>query len=140
MTTTFRSAADDAVELRDAARAVSQRAYVPYSKFRVGAALRFADGSVVTGCNVENASFGLTVCAERNALTTAVAAGHDPATIDLIAVHVDSSDGQPCGMCRQFIAELAPNARIAFAHAGSYVECVVPELLPGAFVPEALDA
>lgn len=136
----FRPATDDAIELRDAARAVSQHAYVPYSSFRVGAALRFADGSIVTGCNVENASFGLTVCAERNALTTAVAAGHDPATIDLIAVHVDSSDGQPCGMCRQFIVELAPNARIAFANHGDYVECAVADLLPSAFVPGALDA
>jgi cytidine deaminase len=140
MATIQQPASDDAIRLRATAREASQRARVPYSHFRVGAALRFADGTVVTGCNVENASYGLTVCAERTALVRAVAEGHDTTQVELIAIHVDGPDGQPCGMCRQVILELAPRARVAFVSAGAYVECTAPELLPAAFVAEALDA
>lgn len=140
MESTFRPATDDAVALRELAREAAGRAYVPYSGFHVGAALRFRDGDVVTGCNVENASFGLTVCAERTAFVRAIAEGRDPADVDLVAVHVDGPEGQPCGMCRQVIAELAPNARIAFVTGGEYVEGGVSALLPAAFVPGALGA
>lgn len=135
------TASPDAVELRETARAASERAYVPYSEFRVGAAARFADGSVVTGCNVENASYGLTVCAERTTLVRAIAEGRDPSQIDLVAIHVDSPDGQPCGMCRQFLVELVPTARVSFVSGGEYVEVdAATDLLPAAFVPGALDA
>ena len=140
MASSFQPASAQSLELRAAARDASARAYVPYSDFRVGAALQFQDGSIVTGCNVENASFGLTICGERTALVRAVAEGRDPGTIERIAVHVDGSDGQPCGMCRQFIAELAPNAIVAFMSAGEYVEGRVPALLPAAFVADALEA
>ncbi len=140
MASTFQPASPESLELRDAARDASTRAYVPYSHFKVGAALQFADGTVVTGCNVENASFGLTICGERTALVRAVAEGRDPHSIERIAIHVDGPDGQPCGMCRQFIAELAPDATVAFVSGGDYVEGPVAALLPAAFVPDALDA
>jgi cytidine deaminase len=135
----FQPAGDDLLALRDAARNVARNAYVPYSHFHVGAALRYTDGSVVVGCNVENASYGLTVCAERSALVRSIAEGRDPKDIDLVAVHVDGDEGQPCGMCRQFLVELVPQARIGFVSGGAYVEAAVPQLLPSAFVPEALD-
>lgn len=119
------------VEARDAA----QRAYVPYSSFRVGAAVLTSDGVVVHGCNVENASYGLTVCAERTALFAAVASGHR----DLVALAVTCLDGDPtqpatlmpCGACRQVMVELLP------AHAPVVIDGVgtttVDALLPGAF-------
>src|SRR5436190_23878391 len=110
MASTFEPASDEITKLREHARAASERAYVPYSHFPVGAALEFADGSIVTGCNVENASYGLTVCAERTALVRAVAEGRNPAEVRRVAIHVDGPDGQPCGMCRQFMRELVPNA------------------------------
>ena len=140
MASTFHTASPELLALRDAARDASKRAYVPYSHFAVGAALQFADGEVVSGCNVENASYGLTVCAERTALVRSIAEGRDPATIERIAVHVDGPEGQPCGMCRQFITELAPQATVAFVSGGEYVEGPVSALLPAAFVPSALDA
>jgi len=140
MSSTATPASPEALELREAAREASTRAYVPYSKFHVGAALRFRDGSVVTGCNVENAAYGVTVCAERTALVRSIAEGRDPSEIDLIAVHVDGAEGSPCGICRQTIAELAPNADVAFMSGGSYVQLPVPGLLPAAFLPGALDA
>jgi len=140
MAPTFQPASAELLALRDAARDASTRAYVPYSRFRVGAALEFSDGAVVTGCNVENASYGLTVCAERTALVRSIAEGRDPSTIERIAVHVDGPEGQPCGMCRQFITELAPQATVAFVSGGDFIEGPVAALLPAAFVPSALDA
>jgi cytidine deaminase len=136
--TTTQPASPELVELREAAREAAGRARVPYSRFPVGAALRFRDGAVVTGCNVENASYGLTVCAERTALVRAVAEGRDVSDVDLVAVHVDGPSGEPCGMCRQFLLELVPDARIAFVHAGELVEMPVRGLLPAGFVPAAL--
>lgn len=134
------AAAPDALELREAAREASTRAYVPYSGFHVGAALRFRDGSVVTGCNVENAAYGATICAERTALARAIAEGRDPSEIELVAVHVDGGEGSPCGICRQTIVELAPDADVAFVSGGRYVQLPAQGLLPAAFLPGALDA
>ena len=135
----FPSAEQADVDLRVHARATSENAYVPYSHFRVGAAVLLADGSIVTGCNVENASYGLTVCAERTALSRLVAEGHDPANIEAIAIHVDGPEGQPCGACRQFMLELAPTARVSFVTGGEYVTTTPTGLLPAGFVPAALD-
>jgi homotetrameric cytidine deaminase len=139
MSSTFQPASDEITRLREHAREASTHAYVPYSNFRVGAALEFGDGTVVTGCNVENASYGLTVCAERTALVRAIAEGRDTADVRRVAIHVDGPEGQPCGMCRQFMSELVPNATIAFESHGTYVECGAGDLLPAAFVPGALD-
>ncbi|MCW2928968.1 MAG: cytidine deaminase [Thermoleophilia bacterium] len=139
MSTGFAIAGDVEVELRELAREASTRAYVPYSKFHVGAALRYPDGSVVTGCNVENAAYGVTVCAERTALVRSIAEGRDTHEITHIAVHVDGPEGSPCGMCRQTLVELAPNATITFLHEGRYVSGPVMSLLPAAFLPGALE-
>src|SRR5215510_11448003 len=96
---------------RDAAR----RAYAPYSHFRVGAAVQDADGAVYVGCNVENASYGLTICAERNAIFCAVAAGAVRPFAALAVSCIDANEGgcSPCGACRQVIAEhLWPDAPV----------------------------
>ena len=95
-------------------------AHAPYSKYRVGAALLAADGTIFHGCNVENASYGLTLCAERVALFTAVAAGHR--NFKAIAIVADGDTlPSPCGACRQTLAEFCkPNFRILFAHASNF--------------------
>jgi cytidine deaminase len=97
--------------LLPAARSVREKAYAPYSRFSVGAALRGKSGRVYLGCNVENLSFGLTICAERNALASAIAAGERE--FDAIAIVADSvSPVTPCGACRQSLAEFAPTIAI----------------------------
>lgn len=97
-------------ELIQAAEDVRKNAYAPYSRFTVGAALEAKSGRVYTGCNVENSSFGLTICAERSALFQAVAAG-EREFLALVIAAGESSDGAlcpPCGACRQVLAELCP--------------------------------
>jgi cytidine deaminase len=119
-----------------AARAVQQRAYAPYSGFQVGAALEAEDGSVHVGCNVENASYGLTICAERAAVTAAVCAG---ARRFRRAVVVSDSDppAAPCGACRQVLAEFGDYEVMAVGPARS-LRWRVSELLPAAFSREQL--
>jgi cytidine deaminase len=121
--------------LAEAAQARS-RAYAPYSGYRVGVALLAADGSVVYGCNVENASYGATICAERVALTAAVAQGKR----DFVAMAlVTENGGTPCGMCRQVLLELAPAITLYIGDAtGNYSEISVDALLPYAFGPGSL--
>jgi cytidine deaminase len=123
-------------ELYERAEAAAANAYVPYSRFRVGAALAASDGRVIEGANVENASYGLTICAERVACTAAVAAG--VRSFAAIAIHVDGADGQPCGACRQVLAEFAPDLTVVYRRAGELVARPLAELLPDAFVPAAL--
>jgi cytidine deaminase len=126
---------DDIVQDRQAelivqARDVAGRAYAPYSHFRVGAAVRDADGMVFVGCNVESASYGLTICAERNAIFAAIAAG---ATRPFSAIAVCCLDGpgMPCGACRQIIHEhLAADAPILVDGLGEFT---IAQLLPHAF-------
>ncbi len=117
---------------------VRARAYAPYSKFHVGAALLCADGSVVVGCNVENASYGLCVCAERNAINTAVALGKR----DFVGIAVATASvppSSPCGMCRQVLAELAPDAVVVLVNErGDRVTTSVGALLPGNFTAAQL--
>ena len=103
--------------LQDAARKVAANAYAPYSRFRVGAALLFDDGFVATGCNVENMSYGLTSCAERNALFNAI--GERGASHKIVAIAVtnlNAAASPPCGACRQVMSEfVAPDAIVSFS-------------------------
>ncbi len=117
--------------LTQAARRVRANAHAPHSKFKVGAALLTRDGRIFTGCNVENASFGLTVCAERNAVGAAVAAGAKRFT----ALAVVSTNGvAPCGACRQVLAEFAPQMPVRLLRPrGGFTETTVDLLLPSRF-------
>ncbi len=124
------------VALIAAASEVRARAYVPYSHFAVGAALLAGDGQIYIGCNVENASYGLTICAERNAVARAVAAGQRIFT----AVAVVTENGvTPCGACRQVLAEFNPQLLVVVADtAGNQQRYRLSELLPAAFGPKHL--
>ncbi len=122
---------DDA-ELVQRAVAVRKNAYCPYSNFPVGAALLCADGSVYTGVNVENAVNGLSICAERVAIFTAVTNGHHDFV--KLAVVCDKHPCAPCGACRQVIYEHAPNIEILMGSPdGSFERTTIKELLPKAF-------
>lgn len=115
-------------------------AYVPYSKFQVGAALLTEDGQVYQGCNIENSSFGLTNCAERTAIFKAVSEGNKK--FKAIAVVADTKGPcSPCGACRQVISEFcAPDMPVYLTNLnGDVQQTTVRELLPGAFTPEDLD-
>ena len=119
--------------LRDAAAQAQTHAYAPYSKFRVGAALLTDDGRIVGGCNVENASYGLCICAERNAVFAAVAAG--ARNFQALAV-ISSADDPvtPCGACRQVLAEFRPGFEVrCYGQSKGEVVHTVDGLLPHAF-------
>ncbi|MCB9899595.1 MAG: cytidine deaminase [Planctomycetes bacterium] len=127
----------DAAQLVALAVAARERAYAPYSRFAVGAVVLTDDGRTFTGCNVENASYGLTVCAERVAVFSAVAAG----ARRVVATAVVSAAGASmCGACRQVVSEFAaPDAPVHLAKAdGSFRTRTVAELLPEAFGPGRL--
>jgi cytidine deaminase len=123
-------------ELVVAATAARTTAYVPYSGYAVGAALRTENGHIFTGCNVENASYGLTLCAERNAVFQAVARGER--SFQAMAV-VTENGVTPCGACRQVLAEFNPQMTVIVADmAGGRRTYRLSELLPDAFGPEYL--
>ncbi|WP_066636535.1 cytidine deaminase [Desulfolucanica intricata] len=115
------------------ARAAREKAYTPYSKFKVGAALLAADGQVYTGCNVENVSYGLTICAERTAVVKAVSEGQRE--FKAIAVVADTEEYcSPCGACRQVLAEFGPDIKVYLVNrCGDYVTFTTAELMPRAF-------
>jgi cytidine deaminase len=118
--------------LIDAARRAQQQAYAPYSRFRVGAAVEGEDGTIFAGCNVENASYGLVMCAERVAIGAAVAAG--VRHFRRVAVVSDSEPpAAPCGACRQVIFEFAPDADVLAVGPRSSHRWTMRELLPAAF-------
>lgn len=126
----------NAVALVQQAIAARQRAYAPYSRYLVGAALLTNDGTVILGCNVENASYPATICAERVALTAAVAQGHRDFVAIAVATH---NGGTPCGICRQVMAELGPEMLVFITDAsGNFRTTTVTELLPGAFRGDSL--
>lgn len=125
-------------ELVDLAFTMLDRAYVPYSNFPVGAALETADGSVFTGCNVENAAYGSAICAERCALLKAVSEGRrDPARIAIAGMSGDYC--WPCGACRQMLYEFNPDMTVLCANRDrEYVKVSLRELLPHGFGPASL--
>ena len=125
-------------ELCAQAAAMLDRAYVPYSHFPVGAALECDDGTVYTGCNIENAAYTPTNCAERTAVFKAVSEGHLKFTRIAIAARTDRFTA-PCGVCRQVLREFAPNIEIICLNgAGEERTFTLEELLPHSFGPEYL--
>ncbi len=124
-------------ELVRRARAVMQNAYAPYSRFHVGAAIEAEDGSIHVGCNVENASYGLTICAERMAVGAAVAAGKRKLMRVVVATAVEPP-ATPCGACRQLMAEFGLDLEVITVGPSSERRWRLRELLPEAFTPESL--
>jgi cytidine deaminase len=116
-----------------AARAARDRAFAPYSHFRVGAALQTPDGTIITGCNVENASYGLTICAERVAVVKALSEGHRAFTRLVVVTDTDAPTS-PCGACRQVLWEFAPDLEVILANLNSITAVTdLRTLLPLAF-------
>ena len=125
---------DDLLAIAAAAR---EHAYAPYSAFRVGAALETADGTIVTGVNVENASYGLSICAERSAFVRAIAQGHR-AFKQIAVAGPEGALTSPCGACRQFMAEFDPALPVTFTGPGGAVRTTLEALLPHSFGPNSL--
>lgn len=123
--------------LVSAARAVQQQAYAPYSQFRVGAALEGEDGRVFVGCNVENASYGLTVCAERAAVCAAVAAGVRRLRRAVVVTDADPP-AAPCGACRQVLSEFGPELQVLAVGPRGTASWTMAELLPAPFGKDRL--
>ena len=127
-------------ELVELAFSMHRFSYVPYSKFPVGAALLCADGSVYTGCNVENAAFGSTICAERTALVKAVSEGRRDGFTRLAVVGNSAEPCWPCGACRQMLYEFAPDLTVLVARRDhSFVKLALHELLPHGFGPKSME-
>ena len=124
-------------ELVRRAREVMKNAYAPYSEFHVGAAIEAADGTIHVGCNVENASYGLTICAERMAVGAAVAAGKRALKRVAVATAVEPP-ATPCGACRQLLAEFGLELEVIAAGPATERRWSLKELLPEAFTKDAL--
>jgi cytidine deaminase len=134
----------DRAELVAAAREAMASAYAPYSNFRVGAALRFDDGAIVTGTNVENASYGLSLCAETVAVAKAMGEGRRGGLVEVAVVGAGPAPVTPCGRCRQVLNELAELGRtdpvVWSCGADDVREYRLSELLPAAFGPGCLES
>jgi cytidine deaminase len=128
----------DAKVLRDTAFAAMENAYAPYSRFRVGAAVKTTSGEIIAGCNVENAAYGEALCAERVAIAAAVARGMKE--FEEIAIASESDEpAAPCGSCRQTMSEFAPDLKVtSYASNGKQVTWRLGELLPEAFASNHL--
>ena len=125
-------------ELLAHAAAAAERSYSPYSHFRVGAAIFTDDGSIITGANVENAAFGASICAEANAITSAIAGG--ATSVSTVAVVcLDGEPCTPCGNCRQIMREFGVERVILQTSTGATHPVSLEDLLPMSFGPEALD-
>lgn len=128
---------DEVEALIRAAQEARLRAYCPYSEFAVGAALLTEDGSIIKGCNVENVSYGLTICAERSAVCSAVAQGHRNFTAVAIVADQGERFVGPCGACRQVLAEFGGSCEVYLARLTSeYIKTTVGKLLPDGFTPD----
>ncbi len=126
-------------DLVEKAFSMLEHSYVPYSKFPVGAALLLRDGTVYTGCNVENAAYGSTICAERTALLKAVSEGHKDDWVRLAVVGNSSDYCWPCGSCRQMLYEFCPELELLVANgAHEFVKLPLADLLPHGFGPKSL--
>jgi len=123
--------------LTQAAREAQSHAYAPYSSFRVGAALEAVDGRVFTGCNVESASYGLTICAERAAVAFAVAQGARSFR-QIVIVSDSEPPASPCGACRQVLAEFGMDLEVRAVGSVSALQWRLADLLPAAFTRERL--
>src|SRR5262249_14936908 len=123
--------ADEANKLLDAAKRAAEKTYSPYSHFVVGAALLAMDGQIYSGSNIENASYGLTVCAERIAIGNALTDGNNK--FSAIAVYGNVDSISPCGACRQFIIEFGTDIMVIFRQDGHIVQRHISELLPYQF-------
>jgi cytidine deaminase len=124
--------------LIERARGALERAYAPYSHFKVGAALLASDGSVTEGCNVENASYPASLCAERTAVATAVARGVREFSAIVIATEA-AQPTPPCGICRQVLMEFAPQlVVVSVTRGGAEARWTMSDLLPDAFTPTSL--
>ena len=125
-------------ELGKIAADMRRMSYIPYSHYAVGAALLTKNGKIYTGCNIENAAFPVTICAERTAIFKAISEGEK----DFAAIAIATEDGQgyPCGSCRQVMSEFSSNMEVMLADADGNitVETNINELLPGAFTPDKL--
>jgi len=122
-------------KLLEVAQEAMKSAYAPYSQFRVGAALLTDTGNIVAGCNVENASYGLSICAERNAIANAIIR-NEKDTMEVIAIAVVNSNNvpcSPCGACRQVIWEFGQNAQVIFLGSQGWQNLKIKELLPEGF-------
>lgn len=128
------SARKSDLALMEVARKARESAYTPYSHYKVGAALRTKDGKIYTGCNVENASFGLTNCAERTAVFKAVSEGETE--FDAIAVAADATAPWPCGACRQVLSEFAPHLKVLLTwdKGAQTAQSTLDQLLPHSFL------
>lgn len=125
-------------QLIAAAREAALHSYSPYSNFAVGAALLSEDGTVISGCNVENASYGLTMCAERGAIQTAVAKGHTHFKA-IAVVGLKSNPCMPCGACRQVMLEFDIPQVLLMDKEGTIISYTLDELLPHSFGPKDLE-
>ena len=126
--------------LVDLAFSMLERAYVPYSHFPVGAALLCADGTVFTGCNVENAAYGSCICAERTALVKAVSEGRREGFTALAVAGRSEDYCWPCGACRQMLYEFAPQLELLVGRGdGEYTKLKLADLLPHGFGPASLN-
>jgi cytidine deaminase len=133
--------ATEAATLRTMAATAAGHAYAPYSRFRVGAALLFETGEIVTGCNVENCSYRLTCCAEQGAIARAVAEHGPQLRLRAVAVaNLNAAASMPCGACRQTLAEFGPDSTLILypGEGGRDEQTTLGQLLPNAFRPSSL--